>query len=255
MFELCELSDMSYQYRKVLYQDYYQNQSGRHIQLQIEEKMKSDALLFKAEVLPLLPINRNASILDIGCGFGSLIKMLKNEGYTNLKGIDLSESQVKIAKEFGLNEVEVNDISSYLSDKESHFDVITGIDIIEHFSKDELVDLLNLIKKSLKPGGIAIFRTPNNDAPFATVFANGDFTHENYMNSSSAQQLSLSIGFTNIEVRASHLEVNGFLKEVLRKIIWTIISFTIKVTLFASARSSKSVLLTPNMIIKVQRPV
>lgn len=245
---------MSYQYRKVLYQDYYQNQSGRHIQLQIEEKMKSDELLFKAEVLPLLPSNKNIAILDIGCGFGSLIMMLKKQGYQNLKGIDLSESQVKIARDFGLNEVEVNDISSYLANKENHFDVITGIDIIEHFSKDELVELLNLIKKSLKPGGIAIFRTPNNDAPFATVFANGDFTHENYMNSSSAQQLSLSIGFTQIEVRASHLEVSGFIKETIRKIVWGIISLTIKIILFASARSSKSVLLSPNMIIKVQRP-
>lgn len=246
---------MTYNYRKVLYQDYYQNQSGRHIQLQIEDKMNRDEQLFRAEILPLLPSHKGANILDIGCGFGSLIKLLKKEGYTNLKGIDLSESQVKIAHQFGLEkEVEVNDIANYLADKNNYFDVITGIDIIEHFSKDELIDLLNIIKNSLKAGGIAIFRTPNNDAPFATVFANGDFTHENYMNSSSATQLSLSMGFTNIEVRNSHLQVQGFLKEIIRKISWTIISATIKLVLFASARSSKNVLLSPNMIIKVQRP-
>jgi 2-polyprenyl-3-methyl-5-hydroxy-6-metoxy-1,4-benzoquinol methylase len=246
---------MTYNYRKVLYQDYYQNQSGRHIQLQIEDKMNRDEQLFRAEILPLLPSQKEATILDIGCGFGSLIKLLKKLGYTNLKGIDLSESQVNIAHQFGLEkEVEVNDIANYLADKSNSFDVITGIDIIEHFSKDELIDLLSIIKNSLKPGGIAIFRTPNNDAPFATVFANGDFTHENYMNSSSATQLSLSMGFTNIEVRNSHLQVQGFLKEIIRKISWTIISATIKLVLFASARSSKNVLLSPNMIIKVQRP-
>ena len=246
---------MSYNYRKVLYQDYYQNQSGRHFQLQIEEKMNRDEQLFRAEILPLIPKNKEIKLLDIGCGFGSLVRLLKKEGYSNLKGIDLSESQVKIAHDFGMiNEIEVNDISKYLADKEDYFDVITGIDIIEHFSKDELIELLATLKKSLKPGGIAIFRTPNNDAPFATVFANGDFTHENYMNSSSATQLSLSMGFTNIEVNPSHLQVEGALKEVIRKITWAVISTSIKLILFASARSSKNVLLSPNMIIKVQRP-
>ena len=246
---------MSYNYRKVLYQDYYQNQSGRHFQLQIEEKMNRDEQLFRAEILPLIPKNKEIKLLDIGCGFGSLVRLLKKEGYSNLKGIDLSESQVKIAHDFGMiNEIEVNDISKYLADKEDYFDVITGIDIIEHFSKDELIELLATLKKSLKPGGIAIFRTPNNDAPFATVFANGDFTHENYMNSSSATQLSLSMGFTNIEVNPSHLQVEGALKEIIRKITWAVISTCIKLILFASARSSKNVLLSPNMIIKVQRP-
>jgi 2-polyprenyl-3-methyl-5-hydroxy-6-metoxy-1,4-benzoquinol methylase len=246
---------MSYKYRQVLYQDYYQNQSGRHFQLQIEDKMNRDEQLFRAEILPFIPKNKDIKLLDIGCGFGSLINLFKKEGYSTLKGIDLSESQVKIAHDFGMiNEIESTDISTYLADKENYFDVITGIDIIEHFSKDELIELLNTIKKSLRSGGIAIFRTPNIDAPFATVFANGDFTHENYMNSSSATQLCLSMGFTNIEVRSSHLRVEGFLKEIIRVITWAIISATIKLVLFASARSSKNVILSPNMIIKVQRP-
>ncbi len=246
---------MSYNYRKTLYTDYYQNQSGRRFQLEIEEKMKRDEYHLSKEILPLIPKSKDIAILDIGCGFGSLIRMFKNKGYTKLKGIDLSESQVKVAHANGLNqEIEVADIHQFLSDKTGQFDVITGIDIIEHFSKDELVELLNIIKKSLKPGGIAIFRTPNNDAPFASVYANGDFTHENYMNASSATQLSLSLGFINVEVHASHLEVEGLSKEIIRKITWSILSLGIKLILFATARSTKNVLQTPNMIIKVQRP-
>lgn len=249
------LSNMSYNYRKVLYQDYYQNQSGRRFQLQVEEKMNRDGQILRAEILPLIPSSKECKILDIGCGFGSFIYLLKNEGYKHLKGIDLSESQVKVAHELGMaNEIEVADIHTFLKDKQAYFDVITGIDIIEHFSKDELIDLLSIIKSALKPGGIAIFRTPNNDAPFATVYAKGDFTHENYMNCSSATQLSLSMGFANVEVRSSYLHVEGFLKEMIRKITWLFISSFIKLTLFASARSTKNVLLSPNMIIKVQRP-
>ncbi len=242
-----------YNYRSVLYKDYYQNQSGRAFQLQIEDKMRKDARLFSNEIVPFLPSAKDAKILDIGCGFGSLIKLLKDKGYTHLKGIDLSESQVKIAHDFGLQEVEVNDIHAFLKDKESQFDVITGIDIIEHFSKDELIELLEIIKHALKPGGIAIFRTPNNDAPYATVFSRGDFTHENYMNASSVTQLMLSMGFKDIEVNASHIEVDGFIKELIRKILWKCFTFKAKLILFASARASKGVLFSPNMIIKVKK--
>ncbi len=244
---------MSYNYRSVLYKDYYQNQSGRAFQLQIEDKMKNDANLFSAEILPFLPKDKSIKILDIGCGFGSLVKLLKDSGYTNILGIDLSESQVAIAHQFGLSEVQVNDINDFLSSKENTFDVITGIDIIEHFSKDELIDLLNIIKKSLKLNGIAIFRTPNNDAPFATIYSRGDFTHENYLNGSSAEQLMLSMGFKEIEVNESHIVVAGFLKEILRKILWSIYTFKVKLILFASGRGSKNVLLSPNMIIKVKK--
>lgn len=244
---------MSYNYRSVLYKDYYQNQSGRAFKLQIEEKMKNDAKLFSAEILPFLPSNKSIKILDIGCGFGSLIKLLKDSGYTELTGIDLSVSQVAIAHQFGLTEVQVNDINSFLTSKESFYDVITGVDIIEHFSKDELIDLLNIIKKSLKPDGIAIFRTPNNDAPFATIYSRGDFTHENYMNGSSAEQLMLSMGFSEIVVKNSHIVVAGFIKEIIRKIIWRTYTFRVKLLLFASGRGSKNVLLSPNMIIKVKK--
>ncbi len=244
---------MSYNYRSVLYKDYYQNQSGRAFQLQIEEKMKNDANLFSAEILPLLPNDKSVKILDIGCGFGSLIKLLKDSGYTNLAGIDLSESQVAMAHQFGLTEVEVNDINNFLSTKENTYDVITGIDIIEHFSKDELIDLLSIIKKSLKPNGIAIFRTPNNDAPFATIYSRGDFTHENYMNGSSAEQLMLSMGFCDIVVKESHIHVAGFLKEIVRRILWKFYTLKVKLLLFASGRGSKNVLLSPNMIIKVKK--
>jgi SAM-dependent methyltransferase len=241
-----------FEYRKVLYTDYYENQSGRAFDLQVEAKMQRDESLFRNEFFHLLPNNKDAAILDIGCGFGSLVLALKKLNYTNVKGIDLSESQVKVAHQFGLTEVQIADIHQYLADKPNHFDLITGIDIIEHFSKDELIDLLQIIKRSLKPGGKAIFRTPNNDAPMATIYSRGDFTHENYMNASSANQLMLSLGFQRVSVSASHMETEGAGKELIRKLTWAVIEVGIRLLIFATARSSKNVILTPNMIIKVE---
>jgi len=128
----------------------------------------------------------------LGCGSGSLLMALKMAGYTNLLGMDLSDEQVKMAHEMGVSEVVLGDAMQFLRDASEGFDVITGMDIIEHFTKDELVELLQLIKGKLNPGGVAIFRTPNMDAPVASAFALGDFTHENYLNASSAEQVMLS---------------------------------------------------------------
>ena len=149
----------------------------------------------------------------------------------------------------GYFQVVLGDAMQFFRSSEEQFDVITGMDIIEHFTKDELVELLQLIQSKLKKGGMAIFRTPNMDAPIATAFAIGDFTHENYLNASSAEQVMLSCGFGNVRIRPSFMRVNGLLKEALRGILYRIMNFRLKLQLFATARSSQKVLLTPNLII------
>lgn len=242
-----------YKYRDLLYNDYFNSQSGRTFHLNIDKKLISEGLVLSKEILPLLPKDKDAYILDMGCGFGSLIYTLKKNGYNNLKGIDLSEGQVKVAHELGLKEVELQNLIPYLKENENKFDVITGIDIIEHFSKDELVEVLLCVKNSLKSNGIAIFRTPNMDAPFATLFSNGDFTHENYLNYSSANQLMLSMGFKDIEVSNSVMETQGFLKELFRKFTWFFMKIFIKLLIFSTARTTRAMVYSPNLIIKVKK--
>ena len=44
---------------------------------------------------PFLPLNKNSKILDIGCGMGQFLSLLKNKGYKNFQGIDLSQGQVE----------------------------------------------------------------------------------------------------------------------------------------------------------------
>jgi 2-polyprenyl-3-methyl-5-hydroxy-6-metoxy-1,4-benzoquinol methylase len=241
---------MSVEYRKVLYANYHTTQSGRASLTSAEALFKREKRQFELEVLPLLhSVSKSARIFDMGCGSGSLLKGLKEAGYTNVIGMDLSEEQVTMAHGFGVSEVVLGDAMHYFRNSEEQFDVITGMDIIEHFTKDELVELLQLIQSKLKKGGMAIFRTPNMDAPIATAFAIGDFTHENYLNSSSAEQVMLSCGFGNVRVKGSFMRVNGFLKEGIRSLLYRIMSFRLKLQLFATARSTQKVLFTPNLII------
>jgi 2-polyprenyl-3-methyl-5-hydroxy-6-metoxy-1,4-benzoquinol methylase len=238
-------------YRDIFYRQYYSSQLGRD-ESNYKQKLREEGSQFRREIGPLLPMDRNISVLDIGCGIGSLVHVMISSGFKNIAGVDISDEMVKVAHSLGIAQVEQGDIIQYMDQHKQSYDLILGMDIIEHFTKDELVALLFTVRASLKPGGFAIFRTPNADAPFASIFANGDFTHENFMNASSAKQVCMNCGFSQVEVLPSLIRIQNPFKEMFRKIIWTIVKFRLRLELFASGRSTKDVILTPNMIIRTK---
>ena len=235
-------------YREVFYQNYFQNQASRTGDKNIANKLREDHLHYKNEVLPLLPEDKNAKILEIGCGYGSLLKLLQDQGYSGTTGIDISEEQVKLAEGLGVKGISVTDISTFLNTCEERYDAVVGIDIIEHFTKLELIQLLDKLKNLLRPGGVMIFRTPNCDAPFGSTYHYGDITHEVFLNYSSAEQLMLSVGLDNVQILPSHIHVRGKIKEILRAMLWIDLVLISKLVLFASGKSTKNVILTPNLI-------
>ncbi len=235
-------------YRSILYSNYFTNQAGRSFTENQEIKFNEEKYQFKKEIICLLPLDKSISILDIGCGIGSLLSAIKDNGYSKVKGIDVSKEQVSTAHSLGVKEVECIDIEDFFLNNSQTYDVICGMDIIEHFTKDELVDLLIMLKSKLNPNGKVLFRTPNADAPFASIYAQGDFTHENVLNSNSAKQLMMATGYQNIHVLPCFISTKGFIKNIIRKILWSLFCFRYKLLLFASGRSSKEVIFTPNMV-------
>lgn len=191
-------------------------------------------------------------ILDIGCGYGAMVATLHDLGYPNACGIDLSTEQIHTGQQLGISNLEVADINDYLKDAHPLYDCIIGLDIIEHFSKDELIILLERLEKALKPGGFLLFRTPNGDALLSSLYAMGDFTHECILNKSSALQLMQSCGL-QAEVFPSYIEAMGWWKEMLRKGLWQWHLFRIKIMLFSSGRTWHQSVFTPNLLIRATR--
>jgi 2-polyprenyl-3-methyl-5-hydroxy-6-metoxy-1,4-benzoquinol methylase len=241
-------------YRQKLYQKYFSTQVAQQTQnldLQIPAEIKQ----LHADLNHILPDNKNSRILDIGCGYGNLLLYLQQQGYTHLEGIDLSPEQVATAHSIGLKNVQQADAFSYLQQlaPNATYDLICMFDVIEHLHKTELLQLLELIRSRLSEKGKAIFRTPNMDAPFTSIYAFGDFTHETLLNSRSATQLMRSAGFQMVNVVPSPIVGQSRLKTFWQNCLFIGISYLVKIVLFATARSSQGVLLTPNMIIVAQR--
>lgn len=100
------------------------------------------------------------TVLDVGCGLGFFIKLLR-EQKPNWKsiGFEMSNQAVTFAKEKnGLTEIYSGRVETSGIGKNS-IDIITLWDVIEHIPKPE--PLLNYLHSVLKPGGILFLQTPN----------------------------------------------------------------------------------------------
>jgi len=80
--------------------------------------------------------NKNSKILDIGCAGGALLLDLKELGFTNLTGLDVSENAIAVSKKRGLHNVYLMDGSDPSFEKET-FDIIISSDSLEHMSDDK----------------------------------------------------------------------------------------------------------------------
>ncbi len=236
-------------YRKTLYQNYYSTHSGKSDKAVQLQHFNQQVRYFKREFKQQLPADKQITILDVGCGTGSLIQALNEMGYANTTGIDLSEEQVAMAHEFGVTSVAQADLHDFLASSNAKFDVIFAVDLIEHLTKDELVDFLTRLKDGLNDGGKVVFRTPNMDTPLASVFAFADFTHEVFLNKSSAMQIMQATGYTHVEVTEGIVFIENPVKELMRKLGWSMTKFCLKLQLFFTARTWDEVVFTPNIVI------
>lgn len=152
----------------------------------------------------LLPKDKNIKILELGPGIGEFMQFLKNEGYSNIKGVDGSNEVVRHCQSLGLNVSCCAEISSFFNDPtERNYDLVVANDILEHFSKEELWKLLGSVKKSLKQGGCLVGRVPNASSCFLGSHTRYlDFTHELSFTEHSLKQILCAWGFTQVGVYA-----------------------------------------------------
>ena len=122
---------MSVNYRSVLYANYHSTQSGRAAHTDAKSLHEREKSRFRKEIKPLLrSISTEAEVFDLGCGSGSLLAVLKEEGFHRLIGMDLSPEQVAKAHAWGLQEVQEGDALVHLKKASSQWDLVLAADII-----------------------------------------------------------------------------------------------------------------------------
>jgi 2-polyprenyl-3-methyl-5-hydroxy-6-metoxy-1,4-benzoquinol methylase len=99
-------------------------------------------------------------LLDVGCGSGTLLGMLKQRGFQSI-GIDFSAEAARVAETENGVRVVVGSLDQASFPAES-FDIVTMFHAIEHVPNPRTV--LAEVSRILKPGGALILQAPNIDS-------------------------------------------------------------------------------------------
>lgn len=137
------------------------DEDSAYIETQLQanlKKFKNQASIL-AKYLPL----QKAQVLDIGCGGGLFLSLLKQEG-AEVIGIELSDSRAQYAKTkhgLGINKHPIeNDF--WQKGYASHFNAVTLWDVIEHVNYP--MQTIESAAHVLKPGGLLFIDTPCRDS-------------------------------------------------------------------------------------------
>ena len=110
-------------------------------------------------------------VLDIGCGRGEFLELMRDAGVP-ARGIDLGQESVDLCRHKGL-QAELADLFPYLADlPESSLDGIFSAQVVEHLPPERLPEMIRLAASRLERGGVLAIETPNPEclAIFASHF-------------------------------------------------------------------------------------
>ena len=163
--------------------------------------------------LPILQkANVTSEILDVGCGRGEWLELLKAEGY-KAYGIDVNRISVGQCRESDVDAQEADALAHLRSLANDSLNCITAFHFVEHVSLEELVSFVDQALRVLRPGAILILETPN---PENLIVGSCNFyfdpTHRNPLPPLTMKCILESRGFDRLE----ELELHPMLEERLK---------------------------------------
>ena len=195
------------------------------------------------------PPNREAKILDLGCGSGTLLHFLREAGYGYVSGVDTSPEQVAAAQRSGIHSVRQGNLLDVLRHIETReLDVVVTFDVIEHMTKPELLELSDEVYRVLQKGGKWLIHAPNAGGLFGSRVRYADLTHEQAFTRESLEQLLTAVGFEKIECYEDQPVIHGLMSGS-RWLVWKIVRALLRVCWVAETGSiGKDCVFSQNLI-------
>jgi len=155
-------------------------------------------------------IEKEASIIDIGCDRSEILRSLKNNGYSNLTGLDPSIKNIEYLENKGIKGIHgtINNI-----DTEKQYDVVFFLAVLEHIV--DLKKTLETLYIITKLNGILIITVPDMTSPAPNELPFQEFSREhiNYFTETSLSNLLNNYGFSSIYTKKQCGEIIGFFRK------------------------------------------
>ncbi len=152
----------------------------------------------KAQEIYLKYFAGHSNVIDLGCGRGEFLELLKENGI-DAQGVDFYEEFVEMCR---LKDLKVThgDALDFLREQEKVGGIFAA-QLIEHLSVDQLVTLCELAFEKLEEGGYVILETPNPAS--LSIFTKSfyiDPSHNKPVHPFTAQYILQRAGFKKVEI-------------------------------------------------------
>ncbi len=118
----------------------------------------------QAVYLPVLEAagigRREAPVLDIGCGRGEWLELLRERGL-DARGVDRSSAMYELCRALNLDVIRADFLEFLRALPSGSVGAVTAFHLVEHLTFARLVALLDEGSRVLRPGGLLILETPN----------------------------------------------------------------------------------------------
>ncbi len=125
-----------------------------------KEVVKNGLITYLPEVRKLDTISSRTPLLDLGCGRGEWLELLREEGIPAC-GIDINPGFAAAGHDRGLA-IEHGEVLTHLAGLADHSrGALSAFHLIEHLHFSKLLRLLDEAARVLRPGGLLLLETPN----------------------------------------------------------------------------------------------
>lgn len=167
-------------------------------------------------------LDRDWPVVDLGCGAGEVLIALKELGFHDIGGCDLSAEQVTVARALFPQVEEVNLFNFLYERGDGTLGAVVIFDVVEHLGAQATFDLFDLIVRKLRVGGVLIVHLPNGLSPFVGHVYWGDMTHRWCLTPQSARTLCELVGFSEFAA-TEHRGISSTFAGRLRAAAWVVV--------------------------------
>jgi O-antigen chain-terminating methyltransferase len=169
-----------------------------------EDQFRGSDEEIREKLRAYVPLFVGASeVLDVGCGRGEFLALLKAEGIS-ARGVDANREMAASARERGLD-VREGDAIEYLSSlPDGSLGGLMASQVVEHLEPPYLMRLLETAYRKLRPAAPVVIETINPACWFAFFSSYiRDFTHVRPVHPETLQYLLRASGFGRVSIRYS----------------------------------------------------